>query len=279
MTRAFVIGHPIAHSRSPLIHRYWLEQLQITGQYDPYDIPPEALADFVGRIRTGEFAGGNVTIPLKERVTELCDELTPTAAAIGAVNTLFVLDGQLIGDNTDAYGFLANLDDKAPGWDQNLTSATILGAGGASRALIFALMNRTSAPINLVNRTRERAETLADAFGPSVRPTGQEELPDLLAHTGLLINATSLGMHDERHDQLDLSRLPKSAVVTDIVYVPLQTPLLDDAAKRGLKTVDGLGMLLHQAVPGFEYWFGVRPEVDNSLRQRIEADLFARDKA
>ncbi|MCB1516246.1 MAG: shikimate dehydrogenase [Hyphomicrobiaceae bacterium] len=279
MKQAFVIGHPIAHSRSPLIHRYWLEKHGLSGTYDRHDVTPEKLPPFFDSIRTGEFVGGNVTIPHKEAVIALCDDITDTARQIGAANTIFVSGNRIVGDNSDAYGFLANLDDKAPGWDENLEIVTILGAGGASRALIHGLKSRTGATIHLANRTLQRAEQLAAEFGPQAKPLAQSDLAQVLARTSLLINATSIGMHEERHQGLDLSLLPQNAIVTDIVYTPLETPLLADARKAGLRAIDGLGMLLHQAVPGFERWFRIRPEVDADLRQLIEADLFGGEKS
>lgn len=279
MKQAFVIGHPIAHSRSPLIHRYWLKKHGLSGTYDRHDVSPEDLSRFFHRIRAGEFVGGNVTIPHKEAVMALCDEITPTAREIGAANTIFASGNKIVGDNTDAYGFLANLDDRARGWDNNLEAVTILGAGGASRALIHGLKSRTGATIHLANRTLQRAEQLAAEFGPQAKPLAQSDLAQVLADTNLLINATSIGMHEERHQGLDLALLPQNAIVTDIVYTPLETPLLADAKAAGLRTIDGLGMLLRQAVPGFERWFGIRPEVDSELRQLIEADLFGQARS
>lgn len=272
--KAFVIGHPIKHSRSPLIHGTWLNEHAIAGSYDAIDVAPEELAGFVDRIRTGEFAGGNVTIPHKEEVFRLCDSVDPLATTIGAVNTLVRQDdGRIHGFNTDYMGFLGNLDQNAPGWSDRLGRAIVLGAGGAARAILVALRERGFKQIVLLNRTVEKAETLArEIAGPFV-PGRLDQFADFAATADLVVNTTSIGMHDTRFDDLDLNLLPATALVTDIVYVPLVTPLLADARARGLRTVDGLGMLLHQAIPGFEAWFGVRPAVTPELRARVEATL------
>lgn len=273
MKRAFVIGHPIAHSRSPLIHNYWLKTYGIDGNYKAIDVEPHELAGFFDRLRTGEFAGGNITIPHKEIAYSLVDELDPLAETIGAVNTLVVRDGRITGSNTDYLGFLGNLDQSAPGWDQDLKDAIVLGAGGAARAILVALKSRNIPSIRLLNRTLEKAQDLAiDLEGP-IRAGGLMDFSECAPDVGLVINTSSVGMKDTRFDDLDLSVLPKTAIVTDIVYVPLVTPLLADAQKLGLRTVDGLGMLLHQAVPGFEAWFGQKPEVTPELRALVEATL------
>lgn len=269
---AFVCGFPINHSRSPLIHRYWLKQLGIAGSYDRIAVPPEEFADFVGSLRERGMAGGNVTIPHKEAAFAAVGKHDAAATAIGAVNTLWFEGDVLCGGNTDAHGFAANLDEFAPGW-QDCDSAVVLGAGGASRAIIHALIQRGIGEIHVVNRTVARAEDLAAHFGPRVHARGFDEADTLLDRAGLLVNTTSLGMKGSEGPKLDLFRLPDDAVVTDIVYVPLETPLLKQAAQRGLRTVDGLGMLLHQAVPGFERWFGQRPEVDFRLRDLILNDV------
>lgn len=272
--KAFVIGHPIKHSRSPLIHGTWLHEYAIAGSYDAIDVASEELAGFVRRLRQGEFAGGNVTIPHKEAVFRLCDSVDPLAQTIGAVNTLVREEGGRIrGFNTDYMGFLGNLDQNAPGWSDRLGRAIVLGAGGAARAVLVALRERGFEEIVLLNRTLEKAEALArEIEGPFV----PGRLSDFAGYAGgadLVVNTTSIGMHDTRFEDLDLGLLPETALVTDIVYVPLVTPLLADARAIGLRTVDGLGMLLHQAVPGFEAWFGVRPEVTAELRQKVEATL------
>ncbi|MDR3475693.1 MAG: shikimate dehydrogenase [Devosia sp.] len=272
-TKAFVIGHPIAHSRSPLIHGTWLRDLGIDGSYEPIDVGPEALPGFVARLRAGEFAGGNVTIPLKEQVFALCDSVDPLARTIGAVNTLVVNGGQVHGFNTDFMGFLGNLDQAAAGWSDGLGEAIVFGAGGASRAVLVALRERGIPTIHLLNRTAGKAEALADEMGRGVRAAPLTAFVELAPHAGLVVNTTSIGMHGTAFPQLPLERLPPSALVTDIVYIPLETPLLAEARALGLKTVDGLGMLLHQAVPGFEAWFGVRPQVTPALRDAVASTL------
>jgi shikimate dehydrogenase len=273
--RAFVIGHPIAHSRSPLIHGHWLKRHGIAGSYEAIDVAPEGLTAFIGRVRAGEFVGGNVTIPLKEAVFKLCDEVDPLARTIGAVNTLVAERGRLRGFNTDHMGFLGNLDQNAPGWSEGLDSAIVLGAGGSARAVVVALRERGVGTIHVLNRTLENAVKLANEIGAPLRPGSLTDFPLHAPGAGLVVNTTSVGMHGTRHEGLAFDLLPAGAVVTDIVYVPLITPLLAAARERGLRTVDGLGMLLHQAVPGFEAWFGVRPEVTPELRAEIERTLEA----
>ncbi len=274
--KAFVCGHPIAHSRSPMIHRFWLKQYGLAGNYEAIDVEPADFAAFAASIRDGQYVGGNVTIPHKERAFRIVDELDPAAGEIGAVNTLWMADGALWGANTDAYGFAANLDDQAPGWTRALGRAVVLGAGGASRAVLYALKQRGFADIRIVNRTVARAQALALEFGAPCSAHAVDALEELLPEASLLVNTTSVGMHGEFDAPIALERLPDAALVTDIVYVPLETPLLAAARRRGLKTVDGLGMLLHQAVPGFEKWFGVRPEVTPALRDLIVTDILAR---
>lgn len=273
-SRAFVIGHPIAHSRSPMIHRHWLGQHGIDGTYDAIDVAPDGLALFLERVRSGELVGGNVTIPHKERVFEAVDRRDDAAEAIGAVNTLWMEASELVGGNTDAYGFAANLDAGAPQW-RDAGSALVLGAGGAARAVLHAFRSAGISKITVLNRTQARAGELALAF-PGVEAAGLDAAQSLLPGTDLLVNTTSLGMKGQPPLDLDLDALPGGAIVTDIVYAPLETPLLKQANARGLKTVDGLGMLLHQAVPGFERWFGVRPEVSSDLRALVVADLEAK---
>lgn len=270
--RAFVCGHPIAHSRSPLVHGYWLNRYSIDGSYERQDVAPERLADFLGNLADAGFVGGNITIPHKERAFELVERHDAAAEAIGAVNTVWFEEGRLCGGNTDAFGFAANLDTAAPGWEGNGV-ATVLGAGGAARAVVHALHERRISEIRILNRTPSRAQALADRFGGSVSAYPIDTLPDLLPDTALLVNTTSMGMAGGPPLEFDLSGLPVSATVSDIVYAPLVTPMLREAANRGLKTVDGLGMLLHQAVPGFERWFGVKPEVTADLREVVLADL------
>jgi shikimate dehydrogenase len=272
-TKAFVIGHPIHHSRSPLIHGTWLAEHGIDGSYEAIDVAPDALPSFFERLRTGEFAGGNVTIPHKEAVFALCDEVDPLARKIGAVNTLIVRDGSVLGSNTDYLGFLGNLDAAMPGWSDGPDDAMVIGAGGAARAVLVALQRRDGGKVHVLNRTLANAQALVDEIEGPFEAHGFEAFAELAPRTGIVINTTSIGMHGSRFDWLDLDLLPKHTLVTDIVYVPLETPLLAEARAHGLRTVDGLGMLLHQAVPGFEAWFGVRPSVTPELRARIEATL------
>lgn len=271
--KAFVIGHPIAHSRSPLIHGTWLAEHGIDGTYDAIDVVPEALPGFFERLRSGAFAGGNVTIPHKEAVFTLCDSVDDLARKIGAVNTLVVRNGKVHGTNTDYLGFLGNLDANAPGWSDSLNAALVLGAGGAARAILVALQSR-NIPVILLNRTRATADRLAQEFGSGGFTVGTlDDINQLAPQAGLVVNTTSLGMHGTRFEQFDINVLRPGTLVTDIVYSPLETPLLADARARGLPVVDGLGMLLHQAVPGFAAWFGVEPRVTPALRARIEATL------
>ena len=268
---ACLIGWPAAHSRSPLIHHYWLRKLGIEGGYSIEAVPPEGFSDFVRRLSAHGFVGANVTIPHKERALALSLP-DARARAVGAANTLWIESGELRSTNTDVEGFLANLDACAAGWD-TAEEALVLGAGGAARAVVFALIERGIARIRLVNRTMERAQSLADQFGASVRVSAWDTIGEQLARASLLVNTTSLGMHGQPALDIDVGRLPPQAVVTDLVYAPLETPLLIAAKAKGLKTADGLGMLLHQAVRGFELWFGQRPQVTAELRRLVEADL------
>ena len=278
MTRtAFVIGHPVAHSRSPRIHSYWLDQYGIDGDYVKIDVSQEALPGFVADLRSGSYVGGNVTVPLKQDMMALCDETDELARAIGAVNTVFFNGDRLVGTNTDWFGFLANLDAMAPSWDKDPGPAIVLGAGGAARGVIAGLAKRRFSPIRILNRSPERAESLAAELGAALGVTidgyGLDHFADFASETGLVVNTSTVGMHGSRFEHLPLNLLPATALVSDIVYTPLVTPLLADAATLGLRTADGLGMLLHQAVPGFEAWFGTRPEVTPELRVLIERDM------
>jgi shikimate dehydrogenase len=268
---ACLIGWPAAHSRSPLIHHYWLRTLGVEGGYNIEAVPPEGFAEFVLHLSAHGFVGANITIPHKERALELT-EPDARARAVGAANTLWYANGELRSTNTDVEGFVNNLDACAAGWDAT-ADALVLGAGGSARAVVYGLIERGVKRVYLVNRTVERARALADRFGAQVHAASWESLDDLLLRAELLVNTTSLGMHGQPALEVDVGLLPSKAVVADLVYVPLQTTLLARAGARGLRTADGLGMLLHQAVRGFELWFGRRPEVTPELRALVEADL------
>jgi shikimate dehydrogenase len=268
---ACLIGWPAAHSRSPLIHHTWLRTLGIEGGYTIESVPPEDVAEFITHLAHHGFVGANVTIPHKERALLLS---TPDerAKVVGAANTLWYDGDTLRSTNTDIEGFLNNLDASAPGWGA-ATDALVLGAGGSARGVVFGLIERGIERVHLANRTMGRAQALADQFGPRVVPIAWEAIGEILPRAGLLVNTTSLGMKGQPALEIELGKLPPHAVVADLVYVPLRTRLLAAAQARGLKTADGLGMLLHQAVRGFELWFGQRPEVTSELRELIEADL------
>ena len=273
MKRACVIGWPIKHSRSPLIHGYWLKQHALAGEYVKQAVEPAAFPDFLRGLSQNGFAGANITVPHKEVALSLADEPDAAARAIGAANTLWLDSGKLRATNTDAAGFIAHLDQSAPDWAKVDRPTVVLGAGGAARAIVYALKTRGVLQIHVVNRSVERAEVLTRHFGNSVAAHGWDQLPKLLSDSGLLVNTTTLGMTGAAPLDLDVTALPANATVYDIVYTPLETPLLAAARARGLATVDGLGMLLHQAVPGFELWFGVRPLVTAELRAIIVADI------
>jgi len=268
---ACVIGWPVEHSRSPLIHNYWLKLYGIAGEYRREAVPPQKFAGFVRSLAARGYVGANVTVPHKEAVLAL-SEPDDRARAVGAANTLW-LDGVLRSTNTDVEGFLDNLDACAPHWDRDLSKAVVLGAGGAARAVVYGLVARGVERIVVVNRTSSRAEALRERFGDRVHPARWDERDALLADAALLVNATTLGMERQPDLVVEVGRLPSHAVVADLVYVPLLTPLMCAAKARGLRTADGLGMLLHQAVRGFALWFGKKPVVTAELRALIEADL------
>jgi shikimate dehydrogenase len=271
---ACVIGWPVEHSRSPAIHRYWLKRYRIDGAYEKEKVAPEDLARFLGALGARGYAGANVTLPHKEAALRLAAFADEAASAIGAANTLWLDgEGKLHASNTDSYGFMTNLNEAAPHWNGGRRPVLVLGAGGAARAILHGLIAQGAASILLANRTRDRAEALAKTFGPTVRVIDWADRARALAGCGLLVNATSLGMTGKGDLDIDLRALPSDAVVADIVYSPLETPLLAAARARGNRVVDGLGMLLHQAVPGFERWFGVRPEVTPELKAHVAATL------
>ena len=272
--RAFVMGHPIAHSRSPMLHGYWLDQLGIAGAYDRCDVPPENLGTFFAGLRDNGYVGGNITVPHKTAAMAHVAWVDDAAKAIGAINTIWSENGRFVGGNTDAIGFLGNLDDRAPGWGASGHVAVVLGAGGAARAAAYALLQR-GFEVRLVNRTPDHARELARHFGENVIAHSWNELGAVLPRADVFVNTTCLGMLGKPPLEIDLAGLKQSAVVHDVVYVPLETGLLKAAKARGHRIVDGVGMLLHQAVAGFEHWFGVRPTVTEELRHLIEADIRA----
>jgi shikimate dehydrogenase len=276
MKRACVIGWPVAHSRSPVIHRYWLKLYGLDGAYELEAVRPEEIGDFLDSLGERGYQGANVTLPHKEAALDAADRPDEAATAIGAANTLWLDDkGLLQASNTDAYGFMTHLSAEAPDWNERGRTVVVLGAGGAARAVLHGLLEAGASRILLANRTEERAEALAEGFGSKVQVSPWKERNRALAGCGLLVNATSLGMTGKPPLDIDLSALPEDATVADIVYSPLETPLLAAAKARGNRIVDGLGMLLHQAVPGFERWFGVRPEVTPELRAHVAASLGA----
>jgi shikimate dehydrogenase len=267
---AGVIGSPVAHSRSPLLHGYWLRRYGIRGHYIPMDIAQADLRDALRFLPKAGFVGLNVTIPHKETVLALADIVTDRAALIGAANTLiFRKDGKVHADNTDGAGFMANLRQNAPAWQPQSGPAVVFGAGGAARAVIAALIEVGVPEIRLANRTRARAEALRSDFGAKVHVHEWVQMPNLLDDAATVVNTTSLGMDGKAEFRVDLSRMNPRALATDLVYTPLRTGFLEAAEAIGCMTVDGLGMLLHQAAPGFERWFGQRPEVDAATRAAV----------
>jgi shikimate dehydrogenase len=272
---ACVIGWPIGHSRSPLIHNYWIKLHGLDAEYRREAVSPEHFSDFITHLVERGYVGANVTVPHKETALAM-SEPDDRARAVGAANTLWLDGGRLRSTNTDVEGFIGNLDATAPGWDRGLRCAFVLGAGGAARAVLFGLLERGVGRILLANRTAERAAALRTQFGDRVQPVRWGDLDALMPEAGLLVNTTSLGMAGQPPLTIDISHLPANAVVNDLVYVPLETALLAAARSRGLRTVDGLGMLLHQAVGGFERWFGMRPQVTEALRALVEADLISK---
>lgn len=272
MTKACVIGWPISHSRSPLIHGYWLKQLGIEGSYTRQPVEPAELAEFLSTLAQNGYAGCNVTIPHKENAFRIVTPADQSTERLGAVNTVFVRDGKILGTNTDGEGFIKSLLNDVPDLGLRNSRVVVLGAGGASLAVVNALLEQGAAEVAVFNRTIEKAEHLKQRFGQRVRPVAWSKAADQLSDCSLLVNTTSLGMKGQPELDIDLSRLTPLAVVTDIVYTPLRTTLLEDASRRGNRVVEGLGMLLHQAVRGFSLWFGVTPTVTPELY-----DLVARD--
>jgi shikimate dehydrogenase len=272
---ACVIGWPVKHSRSPVIHRYWLKQLGLDGDYVIHPVEPEKVAAFFAGFAGSGFVGCNVTVPHKEAAFAAATRRDAAAKATGALNTLWLEGGKLVGGSTDPVGFLANLDAETPGWDAGAGDAVVLGAGGSARAVVWALLSRGFAPIHVVNRSADRAAALADRFGKRLTTAGWDALPGVLQKARLLVNTTTLGMQGQPPLAVEIARLSRDAVVNDLVYVPLETPMVKDAKRAGLRAAGGLGMLLHQAVPGFEHWFGRRPQVTPELRTLVEQSILA----
>ncbi len=270
---SYVIGNPVKHSRSPQIHQYWLKHYGLDGSYELAELAPDQLAGFIEKLRHNENAGANVTLPYKSDVIGFLDDIDEDARSVGAVNTIYKRSEKLLGTNTDIYGFLTHLSLSAPDWLKNTKNVVILGAGGAARAILSAMKTSGVDNVYIANRTISRAQNLADEILPTARSVEMSKVQGILPSMDLVINTTSLGMAGQLPLELDLSTLPGHAIVVDIVYTPLKTRLLLEAENHGLIAVDGLGMLLHQAVRGFELWFGTRPEVTRELRQMVEKSL------
>lgn len=265
-----VIGHPIAHSKSPLIHKYWIEQYGLSGGYKTIDIAPDDLRSGVERLISEGYKGFNVTVPHKVAIMDLCDDLSPIAREIGAVNTVTVEQGRLIGTNTDAYGFAQNIKENVESeWCFHDGKAVVLGAGGAAKAVIYALLDEGVPEIIVTNRSRDKAEALCDMSPDKIQVMDWGARNDAFQDACLIVNTTSLGMQGKPSLDVDLSRASQSALVNDIVYAPLMTDLLSSAQKRGMDVVTGIGMLLHQARPGFELWNGVFPDVTPGLERLV----------
>ncbi|MDO5703908.1 MAG: shikimate dehydrogenase [Paracoccus sp. (in: a-proteobacteria)] len=264
---AGVIGMPVAHSRSPRLHGHWLSRYGIPGHYVPLHVLPEHLAEVLRILPRAGFVGVNVTIPHKEAALTLADVVTDRAALIGAANTLiFRPDGKIHADNTDGYGFIANLRQNMPDWNPALGPAAVLGAGGAARAVVASLLDSGVQELRITNRTRIRSEQIKAEFGARIVVYDWAQAGNMLDGAATVVNATSLGMDGKQPLRVPMDALDAAALVTDLVYTPLDTPFLIEARARGCATVDGLGMLLHQAAPGFERWFGTRPEIDQAAR-------------
>ncbi len=269
---AGVMGWPVAHTRSPAIHNHWIAKHGLKGAYVQLPVQPEKLEAAIRGLPALGFAGCNITLPHKVNAMKLMDELTPAARHMAAINTIVVRpDGSLLGANNDGSGYIQSLRDANPAWRGDAGSALILGAGGAARAIVVGLLEEGAPEVRIANRTPERAQALANAFGPRVKVISWSERNDAMADVKLLVNTTTQGMHGQADLDVHLDALPASAMVSDAIYIPLETPLLEQARKRGHLTVNGLGMLLNQAVPAFEAWFGVRPEVTAELRAVVQA--------
>lgn len=269
---ACVIGWPAKHSRSPKLHGYWIKKYGLAGDYRAEDVKPEEFSDFLGNLAAKGYVGANITMPHKEAAMALT-EPDERARKVGVCNTVWLRDGKLKSTNTDVEGFIGALDQCAPGWDKRTRIAVVLGAGGASRAVVFGLIERGIKTIHVVNRTFAKAEEFVSRFGPAVKPAHWTNIPQLLSEAQLLVNSTPLGMKGQPSLAIDLTPMKPGSVVSDIIYVPLKTDLLKAAEARGFPTSNGLDMLLHQAVRGFTEWFGVKPEVTKEQRDLLVADL------
>ena len=268
--KAGVIGWPIDHSLSPHLHGFWLDQYAIDGEYLPFAVEPDNLESFLHGLAENGRRGTNVTLPHKQATLKIVDHVDDNARRIGAVNTVVVQDdGSLHGSNTDAFGFLENLKNHMPNWQASAGPAVVLGAGGAARAILVALQENGAPEIKLLNRTKSRSEELAIELGGGIKVYDWESRADVISDAATLVNTTSLGMKGQSPLEMDLAKLPETALVNDIVYTPLETDLLKNAKRRGNPAVDGLGMLLHQARPGFAAWFGMEPEVTDALRDHV----------
>ena len=272
MIKTGVIGHPIKHSKSPIIHNYWIDIYKKNGSYEAIDIAPENLGDEIKRLIDEGYAGFNVTIPHKESIMQYCDEIAHNAEAIGAVNTVVIKDSKIHGLNTDGFGFRHNIWESEPDFKFSGKRAVLLGAGGATRAIASALIGEEVEQIIITNRTRERAEKIKDEMGflsDLIKVIDWDDRNSILDEADLLVNTTSLGMDGQPALDIDLATLKQDALVNDIVYAPLETPLLKDASAKGHKTVTGIGMLIHQARPAFKEWFGLLPDVTDDLCGRV----------
>ncbi len=269
---ACIIGYPVGHSRSPKLHGYWIQQHGLDAEYRAEEVSPDEFPDFVSHLADRGYVGANVTMPHKDAAL-LHSSPDDRAKSVGAANTLWLDNGTLRSTNTDVDGFVSALDVASPGWHERTETAIVLGAGGGSRAAIYGLLDRGIREVTVVNRTFSKATELQKAFGSAVVPGEWDRLSDHLSGARLLVNTTSLGMHGQPPLEIDLSVLAENAVVSDIVYIPLKTPLLRAAEDRGFAVANGLDMLLHQAVRGFELWFGIRPSVTQDLRDMLATDI------
>jgi len=271
---AGVMGWPVSHSRSPLIHNHWIHKHNLNGAYGIFPVEPEQLQTAIRGLKALGIAGCNITIPHKVNAMQLVDWVNPLAQRIGAINTIVVqADGSLHGYNNDGFGYIQSLLEAQPSWQANAGPAVVIGAGGAARAIVVALLDAGATEVRVINRTRSKADEFAQEFGPFVKSVSWDARQDALADASLLVNTTNQGMHGQPALEIALEKLPSSALVSDIIYVPLETPLLKDARLRGHTTVNGLGMLLHQAQPAFKAWFGSTPEVNAALYEAIVATL------